>query len=376
MEFLHTVFINVVPFLVVLTVLVFVHELGHYLVARWCGVHVEVFSIGFGPELWGWTAKNGTRWKFSLIPLGGYVKMTNEDEVFAGKDNKNDKTQKLDPTSLLAKTPLQKIAISAAGPIANYLFAFVLMGALFAAVGQRLPIAGALVNGFVAESVAEKAGVLKGDIITHLDGQLIKAVEDVPAYIASKVDQEVTLTLKREGAEASLDIKLRPQVVETHAKKIARLGIELAPVTTTVTHGVVSAVGAAIKDVFRITVGTMHALGQMIMGQRSADGLSGPLGIANIAGKVAQHGILELVMLAAFLSINLGLVNLFPLPVLDGGHIMLYLIEWVRGRPVTEKIQEIAFRIGFGIILLLILFSFWNDLNRLKIIAWVEKIFQ
>jgi regulator of sigma E protease len=376
---LTTLFFNVVPFLVVLTILVYIHELGHYVVARYNGVRVEVFSIGFGPELFGWTNKNGTRWKISAIPLGGYVKMLSENEVFATAQeqakNKDSKTD-LSPDSLLAKTVWQRMAISFAGPAANYLLAAVVLTGLYVIVGQKIPTGAVSVGKVVPGSAAEKFGVTSQDTIVAFNGEPLKSVEDLQEKITQNPKVTVQLTIMNQGSTQPKTLSVTLDETTVRGKALGRLGVELSAVTRVENVGPLQAVKASLSDIWRITSSTIKALGQMIMGQRSADGLTGPIGIANLAGKIAQQGFSELILLAAFLSINLGLINLFPIPVLDGGHILLYLIEAIRGKPVTEKIQEIAFRIGFAVVMGLILISFWNDLSRLQffqsILSWVK----
>jgi regulator of sigma E protease len=376
MELIHTVFLNVVPFLVLLTVLVFVHELGHYLVARYNGVKVEVFSIGFGPKLFGWKSKSGTHWKVSLIPFGGYIKMTNENEVFATeKEEKRDKDSAVAPDSFLAKSVWQRMAISVAGPGANYLFAILLLTFIFSVYGQRVPIPGATIGEVHKESVAERAGIQSGDKVLEADGHAIGNVEELQKAISSHVDQELTLKLYRQATDQNVVVTVRPAAVEVRGKQIGRLGVELKPLFNTVSNNPFVAFKNACVETFDVSWSTLKALGQMIVGERGADGLTGPIGIASLTGKIAKHGLHDLFVLAALLSINLGLINLFPIPVLDGGHILFYFIEGIRGKPVTEKAQEFAFKVGFLIIMSLIVFSFWNDLSRLKFFQWVMGLF-
>lgn len=365
-----------VPFLILLTILVFVHELGHYLVARYNGVKVEVFSIGFGRKLFGWQAKNGTYWKVSMIPFGGYIKMANENEMFATEEEPQKKKKApIAPDSFLSKSVWQRMAISVAGPGANYLFAFVLFAIIFATYGQRVPQPGALIGDVHKESVAQKAGIQSGDKILEANGQPIDTVEEIQKAISTHVDQELTLKLFRKSSDQTLFVTVRPAAVEVHGKTIGRLGVELVPLFNTVVNGPFTAIKNAFLETVGISASTLKALGQMIIGERSAEGLTGPLGIASLTGKIAKHGLNDLLMLAALLSINLGLVNLIPIPVLDGGHILFFLIEGIRGKPVTEKAQEVAFKIGFVIIMTLVVYSFWNDLSRLKFFQWVMGLF-
>jgi regulator of sigma E protease len=366
MEFLSSVFVNIVPFLVVLSVLVYVHEMGHYLVARWNGVRVDVFSIGFGPEIFGWNNRHGTRWKVSYIPLGGYVKLASEESAGNGKKAKKD------PGSLMSKTPWQRIAVSIAGPGANYLFAVVVLGVLYMTAGQKVPTHEISIVSVEPASPAEKAGVKGGDIITGLNQETQLFVDRFQEVIGKSIGQQITLHIKRPGQEAPLTLTAVP---EKTANGSGRLGVRLEPVSLTKIHGFFGAIQYAVLDTYHMTTQTLKALGQIIMGNRSADGLSGPIGIATLAGQIAQQGFVALVWLAAILSINLGLINLFPVPMLDGGHILFYLIEIIRGKAVNEKMQEIAYRIGFALVMALILFSTWNDLSRLRVVQWIKALF-
>lgn len=368
MDFLSSIFINIIPFVVVLSVLVYIHEMGHYVVARMNGVRVDVFSIGFGPEIFGWNNKNGTRWKVSYIPLGGYVKLACDDEIEGTEKSRSD------PGSMMSKTPWQRIAISIAGPAANYILAIVLLTGLYATVGQRIALDQILLGDTLNESAAEKAGLRKNDLLIAVDGVDKLSVESFQKAIADHPGQELSLTIRR--GDDTLTLRATPEKNELPGGKvIGRLGLGFAPVFKSEMHGFFSAIGHAAQDTLNMTTQTLKALGQMIIGERSSDGLSGPIGIATATGQIAQQGITALIWLAAVLSINLGLINLFPVPMLDGGHILFYLIEAIRGKPVHEKAQEIAYRVGFGLVMLLILFLTWKDLSRLAIPQWIQGLF-
>ena len=368
MDFLSSIFMNIIPFVVVLSILVYVHEMGHYIVARMNGVRVEVFSIGFGPEIFGWNNKNGTRWKVSYIPLGGYVKLASEDEIEGTKESRSD------PGSMMNKTPWQRIAISIAGPAANYLLAIVLLMGLYVTVGQKVPLGQIEFGDVINESAAEKAGLIKGDILLSMEGVEKLSVETFKTAIIDSPEKPLRFTIKR--GEGQVDLQVTPAANKlASGKTVGRLGVALGPVVEQRVHGIFAALGHAAQDTLNMTTQTLKALGQMILGERSADGLSGPIGIASVAGQMAQQGFVALIWLGAVLSINLGLINLFPIPMLDGGHIFFYLIEAVRGKAVHEKAQEIAYRVGFGLVMMLILFSTWNDLSRLRVIQWVQHLF-
>ena len=357
MAYLNLVLINIVPFLIVLSVLVYVHEMGHYIVARLNNVRVKIFSIGFGPEIFGWTNKHGVRWKVSYIPLGGYVKFADDDETDAAKISK-------DPHAFANKTPWQRIAIAIAGPAANYGFAILVLTALYATVGQKIPTNDIVVGEIFADSAAEKAGLRSGDVIIGLNGDTELTVQSFQKAIAEQAGKEAVLQVQKFPGNAIEEITVVPSIYEEGGKQQGRLGIGLIPKVDQQVHGVFGSIWHASVDTINITVGTLKALGEMIVQKRSSDGLSGPIGIATLTGKVAQQGVVALIWLAAVLSINLGLINLFPVPMLDGGHILFCLIEGIRGKAVNEKTQEIAYRIGFGLVLALILFSTWNDIFK------------
>lgn len=369
MDILIQILQSVVPFLLVLSVLVYVHEMGHYVVARMNGVRVEVFSIGFGPELFGWTNKNKTRWKVSLIPLGGYVKIANEEDIFS--DEGREKLEKKMPSdSLLAKSVGQRIAVSVAGPGANYIFSILLLAVLYTTVGQRVMEPGSVIGRVMPAGAAEKAGLESGDSILEVDGQAVKSVEILQNIIHQNAHKTINFVVKRQDLEKTI-----PVTIDGDDQGRGRIGVELRPVMTIAHHGFFKSLLNAAIDAYDISVKTLLSLGEMLTGKRSADGLSGPIGIASIVGDVAQKGFIEILFLAAFLSINLGLINLFPIPVLDGGHILLYIMEGIRGRPVPERIQNVAFNIGFGLMAALFIFTFWNDLMRLHVVHKILSLF-
>jgi len=356
----------VVPFLVILTVLVFVHELGHYLIARYNGVRVEVFSIGFGPELFGWTDKAETRWKFSLIPLGGYVKMFGDANAASMPDSGLDR---LSPEEKAVAFPYKRLGqrtwIVAGGPLANFLFAIVLLAGLFAFVGQ--PFTPAVVGDVQPESAAEAAGMLPGDRIVSIDGATIERFEDVQRIVRLSPEQRLEIVVLRDGAEVPL--VATPQRTEFddnfgNKQEIGLLGVTRSGVEY-VKHGPIMALWRATEETAYLTVGTLKAVGQIIAGTRSAKELGGPIRIAEMSGQVAQVGVVSVIWFMAVLSINLGLINLFPIPMLDGGHLLFYAFEAARGRPLGERAQEYGFRIGLALVLSLMVFATWNDIVRI-----------
>ena len=361
-----------VPFLVVLTLLVFVHELGHYWVARRSGVRVDVFSIGFGPELFGWNDRAGTRWKFSAIPLGGYVKFFGDADAASMPGAELPEMSEAEKVvSFHHKLLGQRAAIVAAGPIANFLFAIVLYAGLFSFVGQ--PFTPPEVGGVVANSAAERADIRAGDRIVRINGEQIERFEDIQRIVQLGLDQPLSVTVRRGGREVSLTAT---PVVALEADRlgnqvrVARLGIRGGGMEF-VRHGPVEAGWRAISETYTQSVATLKALGQIIVGRRSSDELGGPLRIAQMSGEVAQGGVSYLLAFMAILSINLGLINLFPVPLLDGGHLLFYTFEALRGRPLGQRAQEYGFRVGMVLVFSLMIFATWNDLVHLRVVQFL-----
>jgi regulator of sigma E protease len=358
----------VLPFLAVLTALVFVHELGHYLVARYFGVRVEVFSIGFGPELFGFNDRHQTRWKVCYVPLGGYVKMFGESESADDVD-----ASALSPeerrVSFHFKPVTQRAWIVAAGPLSNFIFAILIMIGLFASVGVPAPLAsvGAVIEG----SAASRAGFQAGDTIISIDGEPIVWFEQVRQIVTEHPEQALDFEIVR--ADQQIRIIATPDRVQSSdpaagVRPTGMLGIKPDPAKVGYEQvGIVSAIGAAIDRYTALTGQILGSLWQIVTGSRSTDELGGPLRIAQISGQMAQDGFVSLIFFMAALSINLGLVNLLPVPMLDGGHLAFYLAEAVRGRPLDKRIQEYGFRIGLLFVLFLIILATWNDLVQLKL---------
>ena len=372
MDWLTGAWSYLVPFLVVLTLLVFVHELGHYWVARRNGVRVEVFSIGFGPELFGWKDRAGTRWKFSAIPLGGYVKFFGDaDAASTPGAELPEMTEAEKAVSFHHKRLGQRAAIVAAGPIANFIFAIVLYAGLFSFIGQ--PFTPAEVGGVVAGSVAERADIRAGDRIVRINDERIERFEDIQRIVQLGLDQPLTIVVHRDGREVALTAT--PAVtLETdrlgNQIRVARLGIRGGGIEF-VRHGPFEAVWRAVSETYTQSAATLKALGQIIVGRRSSDELGGPIRIAQMSGEVAQGGLSYLAAFMAILSINLGLINLFPVPLLDGGHLLFYLFEALRGRPLGQRAQEYGFRVGMVLVFSLMIFATWNDLVHLRVVQFL-----
>jgi regulator of sigma E protease len=364
-------------FLVVLTVLVFIHELGHFAVARWCGVRVEVFSIGFGPELFGWTDRTGTRWKFSWLPLGGYVRMFGQDENAIEGQSAPALTDAERAVSFKEKTVRQRMAIVFAGPAANYLFAFVIFTALYAIAGK--PVIPPVVGEVIAESPAAHAGILKDDTIVSVDGTKIETFTDIAYVVQSSLGNVLTIDLLRNGAPFSVQVQpgtVHDKDPET-GKEITFVGLGMRNTEKSVIQdlSIGESATTAGSDIYRATVGTLKGLWQMVTGLRSSDEIGGVLRIAKMSGDVAQVGFVSLIAFSAALSINLGLINLFPVPMLDGGHLVYYAVEAVRGKPLGERAQEFGLKVGLALVLSLMLFATWNDLVYLKVVDFVKSLF-
>jgi len=365
----------VIPFLVILTVLVFVHEMGHYLVARRAGVRVEVFSIGFGRELFGWTARSGTRWKISMLPLGGYVKMFGDADPSSVGSTGLDKMSEAERAGSFHHKPLRsRAAVVAAGPIANFLFAILLLAGLYTFVGRQYapPVADEVVAG----SAADEAGIKDGDIFVSADGAAIARFEDLRRAVFERPGQPISMVIERDGNRFPLTVT-PAAVTETDRfgsqHTFGQLGVRNNQVS--IEHlDPVSAIGAATAETWSIVGQTLDAVGQIITGTRGTEELGGPLRIAQLSGDVAQRGWETTVWFMAMLSINLGLINLFPIPVLDGGHLLFYAIEALRGRPLGERAQEWASMAGLSLVIALMLFVTWNDLIHLNVVEYIGTL--
>ncbi len=375
MDVLNFLWDWIVPFLIVLTILVFVHELGHYWVARRNNVRVEVFSIGFGPEIFGWTDRHDTRWKISAVPLGGYVKMFGEHD-FEDEEEQTPMTPEETAVSFHHKRLGQRAAIVAAGPAANFLFAFVLLAGLFYAVGIPEPLAG--IGTVKEDSAAAEAGFEPGDKIVRIQGEPIESFEDLRLFVRDRAGQELEFEIRRGDDDIFLKATPKPVTVEEDGgveRQIGLLGVTPDPSLIGYEPiGPFAAMGAAVERTFGLTTQILSALGEIITGTRTAEELGGPLRIAQISGEVAQGGMVNLIFFMAALSVNLGLINLFPIPMLDGGHLAFYAAEAVRGKPLGRRFQEYGFRFGLALVLMLMVFATWNDLVSLKVVDFFRQL--
>jgi len=375
MAWLTGTLVYLVPFLVTFTILVFVHELGHYLVARRNGVRIETFSIGFGPELFGWSDRAGTRWKFSAIPLGGYVKMFGDADVASSPgEHVATMNEKDRAGSFHHKRLAQRAAVVAAGPIANFLFSILVLSVLFATGGQ--PYTPPQVGDVTADSAAADAGIKPGDTILSIDGRGIDRFEDISQIVQLNTGSPMQLLVRRDGAEVT--ITATPRITEQtdrfgYKHKIALLGLSRNGVEY-VKRNPLSALWHAADETWNLSATTLKAVWQMITGLRSAGEISGLPGIIQMSGQVAQGGIVPMLWFAAVLSVNLGLINLFPIPVLDGGLLLFYAAEAVRGKPLGQRAQEYGFRLGLALVLMLMVFATWNDLVRMGFVKLIKGL--
>jgi regulator of sigma E protease len=399
-----------IPFIIVISVVVFVHEFGHYWVARRCGVKVEQFSIGFGRELFGWNDAHGTRWKVSLLPLGGYVKMygdagpaSNADASVAAMTDEQKKV------SFHHQPVGKRFAIVVAGPLFNYLFAALVLTLLFMEppFGLQMPpmlchmpavtadtpkdvtandncflfqgqhYTTPTVSTVLPDSAAAQAGILAGDKILTLDGATINRFEDVRTTVMFNAGTPIIAEIERAGVHMNVTVTPKIEAITDRfggVHKLGRIGITSDKVLYK-RWPLHLAIGHAVGEAYSLSASTIRSIGQMIMGLRGTEELGGPLRIAAMSGHVAEDGPPALVLFMAMISINLGLINLFPVPLLDGGHLLYYIAEKLRGRPLHEKIQEFGMRIGMALILCLMVFSTWNDLVQLKIVSFIRNIF-
>ena len=362
----------IIPFLFVLTIVVFFHELGHFLVARWAGVKVLTFSLGFGPELAGFNDRHGTRWKISAIPLGGYVKFfgdESEASTPASAETLAGMTAEERAGSFHHKKVGPRAAIVAAGPIANFILAIVIFTCLFTFFGK--PSTTARVDKVEANSAAAAAGFQVGDIVTAIDGKAIATFGEMQRIVSIHGGDTLTFNVKR--GESSLQLRGTPEQREVkdtfgNAHRQGILGITRATAPgDVVTERVdpATAVWLGVKETWFVVDRTLAYIGGVFTGREAADQVGGPLRIAQISGQVATIGLTALIHLAAVLSISIGLLNLFPVPLLDGGHLLFYAVEAIRGRPLSERAQEMGFRIGLGLVLMLMVFATYNDILHL-----------
>jgi regulator of sigma E protease len=356
----------VLPFVFVITAVVFFHELGHYSVARLFGVRVETFSLGFGREIVGRTDKHGTRWKIGWLPVGGYVRFFGDADAASRPDREAAESMSVSErkVSLQHKPIYQRALIVAAGPFANFLLAVVIFMLTLMLIGRLVvpPVIGSVSKG----SAAEQAGIQAGDVFRAIDGTKITDFNQVPEIVQLSGGQELAVTLQRGNREFTVHVTPRntTRTVYGSSETVPVLGVRGSEKAKSVVvrYGPVAALGEAVRQTWTIITGSLNNFRQIILGRTDASQLHGTVGIVVVTKNVAQMGILALVQLIALLSVSIGLINLFPIPVLDGGHLLYYGCEAVLGHPLGERAQEVGFRLGLAVVLVLMVFSVWNDL--------------
>lgn len=359
------------PFLFVLTIVVFFHELGHFLIARWCGIRVTAFSVGFGPEIVGFNDRYGTRWKLSIVPLGGYVKFAGDENAASMPDHDAaaQMSEEERKTSFIGKSVWQRAAVVAAGPIANFILAVVIFAMLFSIYGRVYTLP--RVDSVQAESAAAEAGFMSGDIILSIDGSDIASFADIQRIVSVSADLPLTIVVDRAGADVSLVAVPKHREITDQFGNVQRIGMlglhqQSKPEDRVVKYfSGTEAVAEGARETWFVVTRTVTYLSGIVTGRESADQLGGPIRVAQFSGQVATLGLGALLNLAAVLSVSIGLINLMPVPMLDGGHLMFYAYEAVRGRPLSEKVQDIGFRIGIAMVLMLMVFATWNDVVHL-----------
>ena len=362
----------IIPFIILITVVVFIHEYGHYYFAKKYGVGVTDFSIGFGREIFGWNDKFGTRWKICWIPLGGYVKFFGDRSVFSESEQEEviNKYNEEERKKLFILKPLyQRSIIVAAGPLTNFILAILIFTIINITVGKDMTPA--IVSEVQENSPAFVSGMKKNDKILFIDNKKVESILQVSTFINISTSETIEFVVLRNNQEISLYLK--PNIIDSkdslgNSAKKRIVGIKLSPLNNKFEKqrlGPVKAIYYSIKEVWFVTTTSLNYLGKMLIGSADTSQLGGPIKIAKITGQVAEYGIVPFLSLMAYISISLGLVNLFPIPMLDGGHLMFYLIEKILGRPLSQKTQEGFFRIGLFLLFSLMFFVTYNDLKDL-----------
>ncbi len=360
-----------IPFLFVLTIVVFFHELGHFLVARWCGIRVLVFSLGFGPEIIGFNDRYGTRWKVSAVPLGGYVKFFGDESAASTPDREAaaamSEAEKKD--SFIHQPVPSRAAVVAAGPIANFILAIMIFAGIFMVVGKQT--ATARVDAVQAGSAAEQAGFKPGDLVVSIDGDKIESFSDMQRVVSVSSGEPLKIMVDRDKKLVTLNATPELKEIKDNFGNVHRLGV--LGISRSMADGDIKtekvgplmAVVMGAKETWFVVDRTLSYIGGVFAGREAADQLGGPIRIAQVSGQVASAGFTALIHLTAVLSVSIGLLNLFPIPLLDGGHLLFYGIEAARGRPLSERAQEVGFRIGLAIVVMLMIFATFNDILHL-----------
>ena len=368
MDLIYTIFQNFFAFVIILSILVFVHEYGHYLGCKICGVKVDSFSIGMGKELWGWTDKSSVRWKVSMLPFGGYLKMYGDDDIASGQTDKEvieKMSEDEKKVSFYFQNPYKKFLIVFFGPFFNLIFAVLLLTCIYRITGVEdlKPV----ITEVVVDSPAELAGFQKDDYILSINGEKIKNFSEVMNIVAVNNLKPLTFEVLRNNETIKLEVQ--PKIITTKdmfGNEVKTSGIGIASqITESKKVNIFQAFIQANISVFKMCKDTLIVLGQMIVGDRSTDGLGGPLKIAQYSGQSFEGGFLVVLYFMALISANLGLMNLLPIPVLDGGHLLFFIIEIIARRPIPDKIQEKLLQGGFGILILVMVFATFNDFKSI-----------
>ena len=370
----------IIPFIILIIVVVFIHEYGHFYFAKRYGVGVTDFSIGFGKEMFGWNDKSGTRWKVCAIPLGGYVKFFGDRNVYSEADNEKiiKEYSKEDQDKLFVLKPLyQRALIVFGGPLANFLLAILIFFSVYMFVGKDFTPA--VINEVQKDSPAMIAGLKDNDIVVSIDGNKVKSIMEVSKFIMMSTDEFINFTVNRSNQD--LTFRVKPNVIASEdelGNKINKrmVGIKLGAYNNEVNHvklGPTKALFYAVNEVYYVSISSLKYIGSMLTGNGDSSQLGGPIRIAKISGQVAEFGILPFISLMAYISISLGLINLFPIPMLDGGHLMFYGIEKVLGHPLSQKTQEGFFRIGMFLLLSLMFFTTFNDLKDIGLFKFFNN---
>lgn len=361
----------VVPFVFVLSLVVFFHELGHFLIARWCGVQILTFSIGFGPEIVGFNDRYGTRWKFSAIPLGGFVKFFGDENVTSAPSGESAASMDADQRArtFMFQPLLKRTAIVVAGPVANFVLAVIIFAGVFTLYGKQTM--SARVDSVQAGSAAAAAGFQPGDLVLAIDGRAISSFGDMQRIVSTSAGETLSITVEHDGVKRVLKATPALKEVKDNFGNVQRIGIlgitrsmaaedlKLHPVAPP------KAIWMSLQETWSVIDRTLSYIGGVLSGREAASQLGGPIRIAQMSGQVASFGFIPLIQLAAVLSVSIGLLNLFPIPLLDGGHLLFYVIEGIRGRPLSDRAQEVGFRIGLAIVLMLMIFATFNDIVHL-----------
>ncbi len=380
MDFLMTTVSYILPFLIVLSVVVFVHEYGHFIVGRWCGIQVDAFSLGFGPELCAFDDKKGTRWRIAAIPLGGYVKFHGDPNGASVGDSKNqmEMSDAERSVTFFAQPVWKRAAVVFAGPLFNFLLAIGIFTAIFAYFGQPVVVDGQVVvtpriSAVQDNGAGAAAGFRAGDLVKSVDGVSIESFSKFQQIVSGSADKRLHIIVLRDKAE--VELTATPMLTEVDGPsgkaKIGRLGLNSSADFRDMLMspcGPLEAVSLGLHQTWNIVEQTGHMVAGLVSGRENASQLSGPIGIAEASGHMAQQiptlGIWPLVNLIALLSVSIGLLNLLPVPLLDGGHLLFFTIEALRGRALNERVQEYAFRIGLAMVCSLMIFATYNDLAR------------